>query len=312
MSYALSCRFAFVIGLALWTCAASAQQEVRVPSLDGTELKAWWFEAKPAPTQTTAQTTAQIAQTDAARRPVVVAMHGCGGLYAAAGRSKGQLNARHQAMGEMLQAQGYHVVFPDSLATRGETSLCAQAIGTRQITQRQRRADALGALAWVRQQPWADGARVALLGWSNGGSSVLAATDGAHPLVLEQVRAQTRAAAPFKTAIAFYPGCTDTLTSGYALNTSLTLFLGADDDWTPPGPCIAMAKALESQAKQTVELNVYPGAVHDFDTPLPGVRERADVPSRLRPGRGVMTGQNPAAREASWARVRELLAGAFR
>jgi hypothetical protein len=32
----------------------------------------------------------------------------------------------------------------------------------------------------------------------------------------------------------------------------------------------------------------------------------------LHPGRGVMAGQNPAAREASWARVRQVLAQAFR
>lgn len=73
-----------------------------------------------------------------------------------------------------------------------------------------------------------------------------------------------------------------------------------------------MAKALQLEAKQSVELNVYPGAVHDFDILLPGLRERADVPSRLRPGKGVMVGQNLAAREASWARVRELLGEAFR
>ena len=277
-----------------WAGAQSpaAAQAVQVPSLDRSQgtavvLPGHWFAAP-----------------GKAAAPAMVLMHGCGGNQ----DNKGRLAARYTELAARLNAMGVHVLVTDSFTPRGEKQICTQKTGQRRITQLNRRRDALGALQWMAAQPGVDATRLGLLGWSNGGSTVLAATDGAHP----QVLAQAKDVAPFKTAIAFYPGCTDTLTSGYALNTSLTLFLGADDDWTLPGPCIAMAKALESQGKQTVELNVYPGAVHDFDTPLPGLRERADVPSRLRPGRCVMTGQNPAAREASWARVRELLAGAFR
>lgn len=281
----------------LWSSAGlHAQQEVGLPSLDGTVIKAWWFEV-PQPKESGVMVT---------RRPVVIALHGCGGLYASAGARKGLLNARHQAMGQMLQAQGYHVIFPDSLTARREDSICVQKIGTRNITQRERRADALGALAWVRQQLWADAKRVAVLGWSHGGSAVLAATDVGKPASPE---------APFKTAIAFYPGCADAVRQGYQPNTSITLFLGADDDWTPPAPCVAMAQQLQSSASQhgqAVELHIYPGAVHDFDNPLPGVRERPSIPSRLHEGRGVMAGQNLAAREASWARVKEVLKEAFR
>ncbi len=279
--------------LALCSCALHAQQETALPSLDGTELKAWWFKPSPA-----------SPQIEPTKRPVVIAMHGCGGLYATIGARKGLLNARHQAMGEMLAGEGYHVLFPDSFTTRGESAICVQAIGTRNITQQQRRIDALGALAWVRQQPWADGQQVALLGWSHGGSAVLAATDATHAQV------QASKLAPFKTALAFYPGCADALQRGYQPNTALTFFLGADDDWTPPASCIALAQQLQAQPvepKHRVELNVYPGAVHDFDTPLPGVRERRDVPSRLYPGKGVMAGQNPAARQASWERVKAVM-----
>jgi dienelactone hydrolase len=278
--------------LAFCGFALHAQQEATLPSLDGTQLKAWWFK----PTSSL--------QGEASQSSVVIAMHGCGGLYATSGARKGLLNARHQAMGEMLAGEGYHVVFPDSFTTRGESSICVQTIGTRNITQQQRRIDALGALAWVRQQPWADGQRVALLGWSHGGSAVLAATDATHAQV------QASKLAPFKTALAFYPGCADALQRGYQPNTALTFFLGSDDDWTPPAPCIALAQQLQAQQvepKQKVELNVYAGAVHDFDNPLPGVRERPDVPSRLYPGKGVMAGQNPAARQASWERVKVVL-----
>lgn len=289
--------------LLLGTTLAQAQQEVVLPSLDGTPLNAWWL----APKAVAITGDAAVDTAIPARRPVVVALHGCGGLYARAGARKGLLNARHQAMGEMLQGMGYHVVFPDSLSARGEDSLCAQPIGTRQITQTQRRADAFGALEWVRAQPWADASRVAVIGWSHGGSAVLAVTEAAN-------RSAT-SVEPFNTAIAFYPGCADSLQKKYQPNTSLTLFLGADDDWTPPASCIAMVeeiKAKPAPASPPVEVNIYPGAVHDFDTPLGGVRERKDVPSRLHPGKGVMAGQNVAAREASYQRVREVLQEAFR
>ena len=294
--------------LLLGTTQAQAQQEVLLPSLDGTPLNAWWL----APRAVATTGDAAVVTAIPARRPVVVALHGCGGLYARVGARKGKLNARHQAMGEMLQGMGYHVVFPDSLSARGEVSLCAQLIGTRKITQTQRRADAFGALAWVRAQAWADPSRVAVIGWSHGGSAVLAVTEAANRKAGQE---DTVLVAPFKTAIAFYPGCAESLQNKYQPNTSLTLFLGADDDWTPPASCIAMAEELKAKPAPTsppVEVNIYSGAVHDFDTPLGGVRERKDVPSRLHPGKGVMAGQNVAAREASYQRVREVLQEAFR
>jgi dienelactone hydrolase len=290
------------VWLALCSAQLQAQQEVALPSLDGTALRAWWFQ--PSHVRSAPADHTRTSQSESPKRPVVIALHGCGGLYASRGARKGLLNARHQAMGEMLASEGYHVVFPDSLTARGERSICVQPIGTRNITQQQRRVDALGALAWVREQPWADGQRVALLGWSHGGSAVLAATDATHAKV------QASQLAPFKTALAFYPGCVDALLRGYQPNTELTFFLGADDDWTPPAPCIALAQQLQAQPvepKHTVELNLYPGAVHDFDNPLPGVRERREIPSRLFPGKGVMAGQNPAARQASWERVKFVL-----
>jgi dienelactone hydrolase len=294
--------------LLLVSAASRAQQQVVLPSLDGTQLKATWLAPAAA---TNAKSSEGPVDTAPVRLPAVIALHGCGGLYARTGTRKGQLNARHQAMGEMLQGMGYHVVFPDSLSARGEDSLCAQPIGTRKVTQIQRRADALGALEWVRTQPWADPTRVAVVGWSHGGSAVLAVTEAANR--------NAASVEPFKTAIAFYPGCSDSLQKKYQPNTSVTLFLGADDDWTPPGPCLSMVEQIKAQpqlaqapANPLVEVTVYPGAVHDFDTPLPGLRERKDVPSRLHPGKGVMTGQNAAAREASYKRVREVLQDAFR
>lgn len=289
-------------------------QELAFSSLDGTLVKAWVFQpAEPV------HPDASKSINPNPRRGTVVALHGCGGLYATLGSRKGLINARHQATAEMLMADGYNVVFPDSLTPRGESSLCEQPIGSRKITQRERRADALAALAWVAEQPWADAQRIAVLGWSHGGSAVLAATDANHPLVKKQHLINSLR---FKTAIAFYPGCTEALKSHYKPNTALTFLLAADDDWTPPLPCVALADKLSLQHQvqnqqrnllqpYPIELQMYDNAVHGFDSPIGRVMERKDIPSRLHPGRGVMSGPNPAAREKANARVREILKAAF-
>jgi dienelactone hydrolase len=225
-----------------------------------------------------------------AARPTVVALHGCGGLYG----KNGKLNARHQAMADMLVAEGYAVLFPDSLTSRGEDSLCNQKIAQRDITQTQRRRDALGALAWVAAQPWARPKSIALLGWSHGGSAVLAATDRRQPEVVAQGNT-------FATAIAFYPGCAAATKEGYQPNTRLMLLLGESDDWTPAAPCIALGQAVGA------ELHIYQGSYHEFDNPTGSVRLLRNVPNGAHPGQGVHAGRNPAAREQAYATLRDEL-----
>lgn len=284
---------------ALTVSSALAQEAVSLSGPDGVVLKAWHY--KPLHDK--------LENGSVVRKPVVVALHGCGGLYSTGGARNGKPNARHHAMGQMLAGQGYHTVFPDSFGSRGVPSICGQAQQPKngvQIGIEERRADTLAVQTWVRAQPWADAQHIALLGWSHGAMTLLASTD--------RQNAQIKAAgAPFRAAIAFYPGCVNADKAGYRPNTPLTLLLGADDDWTLPEPCIRMADRLK-RAGDDVSLTVYPDAVHDFDTPLPGIRTRSDVPSR-RPGaaagEGVKVGQNPAAREDSWRQVREILKKAF-
>ena len=271
-----------------------AQDNIAFPGPGGISLKAWHY--KPAG--------------DESPKPVVIALHGCGGLYATAGLRKGQLNVRHHAMGEMLQAQGYHAVFPDSFSSRDIEGVCSEVQRLKngiRVGMNERRADTLAALTWVRAQPWADAQRnhIALLGWSHGAQTLLAATDAGHNDV-------KLSGMPFKTAIAFYPGCVEAARTGYRPNTSIMMLLGADDDWTLPEPCIQLGEQLKAKGDD-VTVKVYPGAVHDFDTPLPGLRTRSDIPSRspARTGQGVQVGQNLAAREDSWERVREILRSAF-
>ena len=231
----------------------------------------------------------------AAHAPAVVLLHGCGGPY---GRG-GQLGERMVEHAQWLNAQGLHALVLDSLTPRGERELCTQRTGTRQVTQANRRLDALAAIAWLTERPEVDAKRIGLMGWSNGGSTVLAALNTRHAAV---------AAAPVQPlfAVAFYPGCEAELKRGFETNTRLLMLVGELDDWTPAAPCQALARASSGTVKPEIE--TYANAYHGFDSTAP-VRLRKDVPNGVNPGQGVHVGGEPAARAASRERVGRFLSG---
>ncbi|MFO1292586.1 MAG: dienelactone hydrolase family protein [Rubrivivax sp.] len=270
-------------------CAAAASPlaaplEVQVPSLDArrgdaVQLPALWF-AAPA----------------AAAAPALVLLHGCGGLY----DGRGRLAERYTELAAWLNARGVSALVLDSFTPRGERSICTQKIGTRQVTQRERRRDALGALRWLAAQPGVDRARIGLLGWSNGGSTVLAGTNLRHAEV-----AAARAARP-SLAVAFYPGCEAELERGYEPSAALLMLLGAADDWTPAAPCEALAGAADTAQAPAPQFELYAGAYHGFDGQAP-LRLRSDVPNGVHPGQGVHVGGDAAARAASRLRLERFL-----
>ena len=250
---------------------ASGIQRVQVPSQDRAGgqpvmLDGWWYAASaPGPV------------------PVVLMLHGCGGML----NARGEPNLRTKEYAALLNARGWHALALDSLTARGEREICTQRIGTRRVTQTERRRDVLGALAWLAEQPGIDPARIALLGWSHGGSAVLGATNLNHPDV-------ARAVVRPRLAVAFYPGCEADVRRGYRASTETLLMLGLADDWTPAAPC----QTLAGEGPPRVTVLAWEGAYHGFDDTGP-VRHRADVPNGVNPGQGVHRGGHPEARQAS-------------
>ena len=61
---------------------------------------------------------------DGVRRPAIVALHGCGGMYSALASRRDELSVRHRAMAELLTDEGYIVLFPDSFRPRGRDEIC--------------------------------------------------------------------------------------------------------------------------------------------------------------------------------------------
>jgi dienelactone hydrolase len=264
---------ALLAGLALLARAAP----VEVPSLDtrfgGTAvaLPSHWF---PAAT--------------AGPAPAMVLLHGCGGLF----DGRGRLGERYVEMAQQLNALGIHALVPDSLTPRGEKELCTQRAGARRVTMVERRRDALGALQWLAAQPGVDAMRLGLLGWSNGGSTVLAATD------LNQAELRKARVKPV-LAVAFYPGCEMVQQQGYKPVGPLLMLLGEDDDWTPAAAC----KGVAAQAGEWVQWQSYPGRGP--------VRHRPEVPGGAHPGQGVHVGGQPEARAAAALRLQAFLRAQF-
>jgi dienelactone hydrolase len=246
--------------------AAARGVMATVQTTDGVTLRAHWF-ALP---------------DTAAPRPAIIALHGCGGLYRADGKT---LEARYPEYVARLQRAGYHVLLPDSFGSRGSGPICTQKDSERKIKVETRRNDVRAALAWLQQQPQVDAQRIALLGWSHGAMTALAAINSERP----------DAARPLAGAAVFYPGCTALLRARFALDTPLLMLLGANDDWTPPQPCVRLAERTTSaQPGADFTWTVYADSYHGFDSKHP-VRLRADVP--LNGGKGVHQGGNSRARE---------------
>jgi dienelactone hydrolase len=121
--------------------------------------------------------------------PVVVQMHGCGGV---------QPMQRRYA--EAAREAGVAAVILDSLAPRGisrQGAMLTVCTGLR-LRGAERAEDLRAALDWIAQQPWADPERMAAAGWSHGGWSVMEAlaADDDHPRV-----------AKLKLAVLVYPYC---------------------------------------------------------------------------------------------------------
>ena len=267
------------MGLGLGASALAQTVVEHLPGAEGLALKVWVFH----PAQHSPDT----------QRPVVVALHGCGGMYATVGSRKGQLSARHQGMTNLLMAQGYSVVWPDSLTPRQETSLCEQSMASRQVRQSHRRSDVHTTLAWLGQQAWTDPQRVALLGWSHGGSAVLASSDSRQKLPQPSVTPDI--------ALAFYPGCSDALRRTYQAAWPVHLLLAGADDWTPAAPCVALAQ------KAGMSFKLYPDSHHCFDNPEGQVKHLPRVPNGQNPGMGVHAGRNPVTGPQAWQDVLALL-----
>ncbi|WP_315777965.1 MULTISPECIES: dienelactone hydrolase family protein [unclassified Bradyrhizobium] len=182
--------------------------------------------------------------------PVVVALHGCGGL---SGRSEPVL-PRYRDWAEELVKDGKAVLLPDSYGSRGLGPQCR--VKERRISgRRERVADIVIAQKWLAEQAWAMPDRVSLVGWASGASALLWAV---RPQLPEHVSPD------FRSAVAFYPDCRASSGLGWSTRVpTLVLIGGLDDVYSPPA-CRQMIDGARGRSALT-RIVIYPGAYHDFD-----------------------------------------------
>jgi dienelactone hydrolase len=175
----------------------------------------------------------------------VVLAHGCGGVG----------NAERGWVGPLNDA-GYATFVIDSFTSRGFTEVCTQG---RVLVPVQRIPDAYGALRILSTHPRIDAGRIALMGFSHGGSLTL----GAATRWARQTYAGEGAPA-FRLFLPFYPGCTARYPELLALSAPVRIHSGELDDWTPMIACRELV-AEQRAAGQDAEITTYPGAHHSFD-----------------------------------------------
>lgn len=236
---------------------------------------------------------------------VLIALHGCGGLLSTNTKNGDKLSSRHAGMAQFANGLDWIAIFPDSFTSRGRREICTQKFSERTIKQGDRKNDALATARWVKAQDWLGGVQTqnktsplksVLLGWSNGGTTVLQTIE--TPKAGSSLPSGDRLEHLIDQAIAFYPGCSRQLARDYQTRVPLTLFIGGKDDWTPPQPCIALGERIGAQ------LYVYPEAYHGFDSPTGKVRLRRDVPNGVNPGEGVHVGPHPPSREDAYEKLK--------
>ena len=239
--------------------------------------------------------------------PAIVALHGCGGMYSTARGREGTLSLHNLAWAEQLVDAGYAVLFPDSFNPRGRRQVCTVKPTERGIDAATRRLDALGALAWLAARGDVDRDRVALIGFSHGGSTTLAAINARDPAVAA-FRGAPGAPPYFRAAVAYYPGCRATLRAGERWQPAIPtrIHIGAADDWTPAVPCVALGAAMQARGED-LAVAVYPDSYHGFDTPGDRRIVRKDIATGVDPAAGVTLAGNPEAAAAAWRRTRAFL-----
>jgi dienelactone hydrolase len=179
--------------------------------------------------------------------PFVVLLHGCGGLY-------------HEAMwktwvtpwAELFRAHGIGTAVVDSFTPRGVEQVCTRNVAAWAV---RRADDAYSVRGWLAEQPYVDATRIAVMGMSNGGRTVLAA-----------LRTTLKHPHPFVTGVALYPGCqTDVGGTCYA---PLLVLIGGADTLTPARFCEELKRA-QPESAPALELVIFPRGPHTFDMRLP-------------------------------------------
>jgi dienelactone hydrolase len=174
--------------------------------------------------------------------PAVLLVSGCNGF---APRNAPQI---YTDMAEDWRTKGYVVVFVDYLSARGRNR-CPS------VTPADLGKDVLAVASHLRDQSLIDPERVSAIGWSLGGSGVLAA--------LAQIDPGERI--PLHAVVAYYPVCEKL--QPWSVAVPALVLMGANDKTARPAACQQLFARLALHT--SLETRLYPDAGHGFNIPEP-------------------------------------------
>lgn len=223
--------------------------------------------------------------------PVVIALHGCGGLSTATDA----VLPRYRDWVDQLLKTKHAVLLPDSFGSRELGPQC-KVKERRVLARRERVADVNAARQWLVTQDWVMRDRISLIGWAHGASAVLWA-------VRPQLAA--RGLEPdYRSAIAFYPDCRVSVGTGWSARVPTLLLIGSSDDVSSPSSCKTMVDGARGRSA-LARIVVYPDAEHDFDVSKMATRSVGVDPAAQERGR---VATDAEARADAQKRVAEWLA----
>lgn len=180
-------------------------------------------------------------------RGTAILSHGSGGT-----------GSRQERMAEVLAEAGYASLIMDHFGPREIGSTVRDQL---RVTAQTMMADVFAARDLLVSHPRIEGERIGVIGWSKG--AITAALSSVERLAGYADGGGDRLA----FSIAFYPFCGWDL-DAEVLATPTLYLMGAEDNWTPAAPCLRQAEAWTATG-QPIEVEVYEGARHGFDSRSP-------------------------------------------
>ena len=184
------------------------------------------------------------------RLPVVVMMHGSGGVSGVS-----------EAWVHQFNSMGISTFMLDGFSGRGLTSTSTNQA---QLGRLNFIVDIFHALEILAKHPRVDPDRIVLMGFSRGGQAALYASMNRFEKLWNKSGLQ------FAGYIPFYPDCATTYqTDTDVVDRPIRIFHGAPDDYNPVASCKAYVARLK-EAGRDVVLTEYPDSPHGFDSGLLG------------------------------------------
>jgi dienelactone hydrolase len=179
--------------------------------------------------------------------PVVVFLHGSGGM-----------NATVEMWARELNAVGISTFALDGFTGRGliSVNMDQALLGRLAFT-----LDSYRVLEILAKHPRVDTSRIVLMGFSRGGQGTLFAS-------LKRFHQMwNKSGIEFAAYIPFYPDCMTTYIQDTEIDKPIRIFHGTPDDYNPVAACRKYVERLKGAGRDVV-LTEYPNAQHGFDNLL--------------------------------------------